>query len=226
MNLWLCVRFHHSAGHTCYMLLNALVWQPRKCVVCITRGSVLFHTFPMYMAQNFICTTTDNASLDTVIAARRIKFLQSLQNVHGQHPVPHYLYARSWALLVENSWLKCDFCLIFYCLCCMFWSVFFFYFIFSLLWYKYCLSAALWRIDIIFVVVLRQCLISHALCTSACYILLYCTIVDVENGWPAAMGIRPFWQASLIYMLKCFSLYLLISLFGLVFRWVQRNNNA
>jgi len=64
---------------------------------------------------------------DTVIAARRIKFLQSLQNVHGQHPVLHYLYARSWALLVENSWLKCDFCLIFYCLCCMFWSVFFFF---------------------------------------------------------------------------------------------------
>ena len=43
---------------------------------------------------NFICATTDNASLDTVIAARRIKFLQSLQDVHGQHPVLHNLYAR------------------------------------------------------------------------------------------------------------------------------------
>ena len=43
---------------------------------------------------NFICATTDNASLDTVIATRRIMFLQSLQDVHGQHPVLHNLYAR------------------------------------------------------------------------------------------------------------------------------------
>ena len=43
---------------------------------------------------NFICATTDNASLDTVIATRSIKFLRSLQDVHGQHPVLHNLYAR------------------------------------------------------------------------------------------------------------------------------------
>jgi len=43
---------------------------------------------------NFICATTDNASVNIVIATRRIKFLHSLQDVHGQHPVLHYLYAR------------------------------------------------------------------------------------------------------------------------------------
>ena len=44
--------------------------------------------------MNFICATTDNASLDTVIATRSIKFLQSLQDVHGHHPVLHNLYVR------------------------------------------------------------------------------------------------------------------------------------
>jgi len=91
------------------MLLNALFDRPyllyaTECLgLTATQMHSLRNTWQCAVSHifnlrgtnvNFICATTDNASLDTVITTRRIKFLQSLQDVHGQHPVLHNLYAR------------------------------------------------------------------------------------------------------------------------------------
>jgi len=73
-------------------------------VCCFTHFQCTWH----YV--NVICATTDNVSLDTVIATRRITFLQSLQDVHGRHPVLHNLYARIgkrelfWLTTLTDDW--------------------------------------------------------------------------------------------------------------------------
>ena len=154
MNLWLYIWFHHSAGHTCYATECRGLTATQMRSLRNTWQCAVSHIFNVRGTNvNFICATTDNASLDTVIATRSIKFLQSLQDVHGQHPVLHNLYARigkrelfclrtlrdDWSVIFAWYFLLFMLCVI-VCL---------FSFIFSLI--VYFLSAALWRIKILYI---------------------------------------------------------------------------
>ena len=88
-----------------------------------------------------------------MIARRRIKFLQSLQDVHGQHRVLHNLYARIgkrelfWLRTLRDDWsvIFAWYSFTVYVVCSS--LSFLFYFIFSLI--VYFLSAALRRIKIL-----------------------------------------------------------------------------
>ena len=63
------------------------------------------HTFNVSGQKvNFICDIVDDASLDMMTVKKIIKFLQSLQVSHSEHPVLRILYSCTGRQ--ELVWLK------------------------------------------------------------------------------------------------------------------------